>query len=147
MAGKIMAIASLIMLLAPASVVAQPDSYGLSPRDVAAFKKEPPLSQADIDVLLLFWPQIAVNSHPMKVAEIRKKAGLTETRLTYICEKTILGMRAIYNGFSREELSDGNTHPVLIPGEAEMALIEKHMDALKSAFGEVVVDRRIRQAN
>ena len=147
MAGKIMAIASLVLLMAAAPVASQPGSYDLSSNDVAAFKKEPPLSQADIDTLLVVLPQLWANSHPAKVARIRKKAGLTETRLWYICEKTILGMRAIYNGFSREDLSDGNTHPVLIPSEAEMALIEKHMDALKNAFGDIVVERRIRQAN
>ena len=140
MAGKVLAVASLLLLMATAPGLAQPvDSYGLSAEDIAAFKKEPPLSQADIDILLLFWPQIRVNSHPMKVAEICKKAGLTETRLIFISARTVLGMSALHNDIPREKFFDDSVHPVLVPSEAEMALIEKHMTALKKAFGDITL--------
>jgi len=138
MLKRSLSVLSLLLILTAAPALAQSGaSDDITPEIIEALKKEPPLSQADIDTFVRIMPEMskAAEKDPAEAVKIYEKAGLTENRFGLIFSKVTLGM-FVASGIPKEALMSGQDVPeVLMPGDAEIELIKKNMAALEKAFG------------
>ena len=131
------ALALIVMLTAVPALAQSEAADDLTPEIIAALKKEPPLSQADIDTFIRIMPEMSkvAEKDPAEAVKIYEKAGLTENRFGLIFSKVTLGM-FVAGGIPKEALVSGQDVPeVLVPSDAEVELIKKNMAALEKAFG------------
>ena len=138
MLKRSLSVLSLLLLLSAVPAPAQSgEADEITPEIIEALKKEPPLTQADLDTFIRIMPEMsrAAEKDPSQAVKIYEKAGFTENRFGLIFSKATLGM-FMASGISREALMSGQDVPeVLMPSDAEVELIKKNMAALEKAFG------------
>lgn len=94
--------------------------------ELAALAKEPPLSQADIDIFIKIAE--AADTSDGAADKVLAESGLSEVRMTMVLTKVSLGMLIASNVPSELLLSE--VPPVLQPTEAEIELIKNSLDKL-----------------
>ena len=136
---KIVCLAFGFMVCMMGAAGAQAQEAGpddISPEMLAELHKEPPLSQADINVFIKIVPSISkvAKDDPEAAVAIYTAAGLSETRFALVFTKISLGMLVV-NGVSLDYLKNDEQMPeVLLPTEADIALLNKNKDRLEQAF-------------
>jgi len=131
------AVLALIVMFTAVPASAQPGGADeITPEIIEALKKEPPLTQADIDTFIKIMPEMsqAAAKDPAVAVKIYQEAGLTENRFGLIFSRVTLGL-LIASGIPRETLLSGQDVPeVLMPGDSELDLISRNMEALGQVF-------------
>ena len=106
---------------------------------IAAFGKEGPLTQKDIDGYLKVMPKAQeAAADPTKAANLYKDAGFTEIRGAYVGAKMGMAMMAVQMGDQADAVMTQNNVPdVLKPSKDEIELVKKNMDKItKAAMGQ-----------
>jgi len=105
---------------------------------VAAFEKEGPLTQKDIDGFIQMMSKEKGISSEAEVLAMFKDAGFTEARGSYVATKISLAVSLIHLGDQADAfLSQNKVHDVLKPSKDELELVKKNMDKIqKSATGK-----------
>jgi hypothetical protein len=114
---------TLALALSSAPGFAQSDE-AFTAEELAALAKEPPLSQADIDIFI----KIA-EAPEDKSDKVVAESGLSETRMVLVLTKISLGMMIASNVPSELILTD-EVPKVLHPSESELNLIRQNLDKL-----------------
>lgn len=117
---------TLALALSAAPVFAQdekPDE-AFTTEELAALAKEPPLSQADIDIFIKIAEASDADSDKV-VAD----SGLSEARMALVLTKVSLGMM-IASGVPSEMILTDEVPKVLQPSAAEIDLIKSNLDKL-----------------
>ena len=101
---------------------------------VAAFEKEGPLTQKDIDGYLQLISKMKGISSESEVLALFKDAGFTEARGSYVSTKTSLTLVLVQLGDQADAfLSQNKVHDVLKPSKDEIELVKKNMDKIQKA--------------
>lgn len=121
----VLSAAPMVMAQAPAS----------EKEMLAAFEKEGPLTQKDIDGYLKLIPKAQdAAADPAKAAALYKEAGFTEVRGNYVGTKMGIAMMMIDMGDNANAVLDENQIPkILRPTTDEVALVKKNLEAIKDA--------------
>ncbi|MDR0882489.1 MAG: hypothetical protein LBP55_08100 [Candidatus Adiutrix sp.] len=124
----------LALALCPSPAPAQSPLAGAIPPELeAALKKEPPLTQTDIDAYLKILPQLgSVLSDPAAIAKLSESAGLTDVRFNYITAKIGVS-QALAQGATAEQIGLSNFPEVLRPSETEITLVKTNIPKLMEA--------------
>jgi len=104
---------------------------------MAAFEKEGPLTQKDIDGYLKILPKAQeAAADPTKAANLYKDAGFTDIRGAYVGAKMGTAMMAVQMG-DQAEAAMAQVPAVLKPTKDEIELVKKNMDKItKAAMGQ-----------
>ena len=101
-----------------------------------AMSKEPPLAQADIDLLIKLSPEFTAMEDDMDaITKLITDNGSTPERFQFIMSKLGIGMMMAMmpEQVTREMIeASGEVPAFLIPSDAELGLIEKNLESLKS---------------
>lgn len=115
---------TLALAAAPAFAQEGEADEAFTAEELAALAKEPPLTQADIDIF-------------MKIAEVPEpeadkavaESGLSEIRMALVLTKVSLGMM-IASGVPSEMILTDEVPKVLQPSASEIELIKNNLDKL-----------------
>jgi len=102
---------------------------------LAAFAKEGPLTQKDIDNYLKVLPKAQeMAADQAKAAGVLKDAGFTEVRGAYVGAKMGIAMMMVQLGDQADAvLSQQQVPDVLKPSKDEVELVSKNMDKIQKA--------------
>ena len=101
---------------------------------VAAFEKEGPLTQKDIDGYLQLISKMKGISSESEALALFKDVGFTEARGSYVSTKTSLTLVLVQLGDQADAfLSQNKVHDVLKPSKDEIELVKKNMDKIQKA--------------
>jgi len=121
----------LALILALTVIISAPaqaqTNDGLTEAQLAELAKEPPLTQADIDVFIKL--SEAPDDDPQAVAKIMDEANLSGTRMAVLLTKLSLGMALAGGADEKDVLTDQIPKP-LHPSPQELDLIKKNFDKL-----------------
>ncbi|MDR2349995.1 MAG: hypothetical protein LBF41_05130 [Deltaproteobacteria bacterium] len=102
-----------------------------------AVEAEPPLTQADIDAFVEFYPKFDLkesDAQDENFEKVAKAMGITPTRLVYIIMKSSVGIMIVSDPSKKEEyLSDDESGP-MVPNDAEQAIIAKNINEIIAAM-------------
>jgi len=125
---KLLLVLTLVLALtlaaAPAFAQVGEADEAFTVEELALLAKEPPLSQADIDIFMKI-AEVPETESEKAVAE----SGLSETRMALVLTKVSLGMM-IASGVPSEMILTDEVPKVLQPSEAEIELIKNNLDKL-----------------
>lgn len=100
---------------------------------IAAFEKEKPLTQKDMDAYIKILSQAKeIGSDQDKLIKAYKDAGLTEIRGHFVTAKIGMAMMAAQMGEQAEAML-AQIPPVLKPSKDESDLVSKNMDKIQKA--------------
>ncbi len=126
-----LALAAVMVILAAPLALAQAPG-GLPPEVEAAWKKEPALTQADIDTYIKVIPDMAeAMKDQSKAPAVVKKSGLTETRFAYVFTKIGIAQALAADINDRSQLDQ--LPAIIRPTETELGLINKTLNAISEA--------------
>lgn len=128
---------TLIIILTPVPAWAQSgQSDEITPEIIAALKKEPPLSQSDIDIFVKIMPKMSkvASDNPAEAIKIYEQAGLSELRFGLIFSKATVGLLVASGVPLKAILTEADMPEVLLPTAREQELIVKNLNALEAAF-------------
>lgn len=103
---------------------------------MAALAQQPPLSQADLDAFVKMVPEISkVMNDPNAIMKLYQDNGVSPERFALVSSKITIGFM-MNQGMTKDQiLATGQVPEVMIPNDAELALIKKSQDALGKALG------------
>ena len=134
---KKLLLVSGLMLMLSAAPVAMAQLPANNAEVVAAFEKEGPLTQKDIDGYLQILSKMKGISSESEVLAIFKDAGFTEARGSYVATKTSLALVLVQLGDQTDAfLSQNKVHDVLKPSKDEIELVKKNMDKIQKAAAD-----------
>lgn len=119
----------LILALSTANIaMAQAGAFPQEALD--AFAKEPPLTQADVDLYMKAMPKIpAAIGNPQALEQLYTDLGLTEIRFSFIVARIGIAHSLALN-VSPEQLGLANLPEIVRPTESDKALVAKNLDEL-----------------
>lgn len=93
-----------------------------------------PLTQHDIEAYVFLVPRLAgnVKNDPRRAARLLAQAGVTKGRLAYVTAKIAIA-QAMTTGALSAERAEKEVPPYLRPDVGEVALVGRHLHALKLA--------------
>ena len=102
---------------------------------IAAFEKEGPLTQKDIDAYMNIFPKLReAAADRSKTLALLKDAGFTEIRGTYVITKMGATMMVVQSGDQADAFLSQNKVPnVLKPSKDEIELVKKSIDKMQKA--------------
>lgn len=106
----------------------------------AVFAKEPPITQTDIDNFIKITPYMTQNASVndiAKIMEIFEQAGWTEIRASYVSAKTINAYAINKDPEARSLMESAGIPSILMPTDAEMALVLKNFETLDKALSHL----------
>lgn len=125
----------LMLSLSAASAFAQPAAF--PPEALELFAKEPPVTQADVDLYLKALPEMPkVMANPEGLTQLYKDLGLTEARFSFIVAKISLA-HSLALGATEEQLGMNNIPEVIRPAESDKALVQQNLDELTRVTKEM----------
>lgn len=132
----LISICSIILMAGLISCSSEPDPEKESKRLVSVddVKNEPPMTEDEILLFIKILPEFALveGVDPVKEMELYKKYKLTKNRFHYLRNK-IMNASLIVAGHPRD-LS--HLPESLHPNDAEVAIVERHFQALKTVTDE-----------
>ena len=138
-----LSILALIFSFTTVGLAQNPGFSSLTAEKLEDFKKEPPLSQSDIDAFIKIMPAMAkykgkdfsaITPEERKtIEETVSKVGLSDVRSILIFNKISLGMLAL-GGTPVEMFGDMEIPEPLIPTESDVELLKKNQSALDKLF-------------
>ena len=111
-------------------------AIGITPEMAAAFAKEPPLTQKDINAFIKFAPEMQLKDDGTVNTSPITRAGLSEMRGSYVMIKLPFAYAMAADPDQGAMLMQLTQAPAsLKPSTAEINLIKKNFDALSKAMG------------
>ncbi len=126
----------LFFAATPVVVVSAQNPLDVPPELLESLKKEPALTQADLDLFLATMPKILED--PTKEEEIFTAAGITRSRAIFVTVKTTLGFLTKVMGVPLEQLDPQKNVPEFLqPTDADAALLETNKVALMGLYQQM----------